>query len=986
MTKEQALQEISALVKRFEEQFPSYKSSNYNETATRRDFIDPFFKALGWDMDNTQGAAEAYREVIHEDRVTVEEKKKAPDYSFRLPGGKRLFFVEAKKPSVYVKEEIPPAYQIKRYAWSAKLSVSILTDFEEFAVYDCTIKPKLTDKASLSRIKYLTFREYLAEFDFVWDTFAKENVIRGSFDKFVLSDKNKKGTATVDKEFLASLDEWRKLLAVDISKNNKKLDEGSINYAVQQTIDRIIFLRICEDRGIEPSERLKSYVADKHCYQALFEYFREADKKYNSGLFDFKKDKLSEDLTIDDKVLKEIIRGLYYPECPFEFSVLPVEILGSAYEQFLGKVIRLTAGHNAKVEEKPEVRKAGGVYYTPQYIVEYIVKNTVGKLVEGKTPDEVEKIKIVDPACGSGSFLLGAYQFLLDWYILYYSGASKKNKAGCITPEGGLTTALKKKILLNNIYGVDLDAQAVEVTKLSLLLKCMEGETQASIQNQLSMFHERVLPTLEANIKCGNSLVGTDFDNSLFKLDDEAESKIRPFDWKVAFPEVFKQNGFDAVIGNPPYVRQELLGNSKEYFQKVYKVYNGTADLYSYFIERGMTLLNPGGIFGIIVANKWMRANYGEPLRKWLIEKDIIEIVDFGDLPVFENATTYPCILIADKNCKHKTPNLNVTAVKTLDFNDLGDYVKANRLLIKQDSLNDSGWNLVPQTEQNLLKKLQKVGIPLGEYVKKKIYYGIKTGLNEAFVIDSATKDKLIKEDKKSSEVIKPFLFGRDIKRYESPKSSKYIIYLQKGFTKNITANFKEAFNGIKHRYPAIMKYLIQFEQGAKARYDQGDYWWEIRSCDYYTEFEQPKIAYAEIGTQGQFIIDRNKAFFDTTAYILASDSSFLLGLLNSRLTTFFFKSISSTIRGGFLRWKFQYVQNIPVIQYKKDEKSHLEICSHVDSLIDLKNKLTSAKLPAEQEQLKNRIISTDRKIDKLVYELYGLTEDEIKIVEESSK
>ncbi|OGJ86548.1 MAG: restriction endonuclease subunit R, partial [Candidatus Raymondbacteria bacterium RIFOXYA2_FULL_49_16] len=666
--------------------------------------------------------------------------------------------------------------------------------------------------------------------------------------------------------------------------------------------------------------------------------------------------------------------------------VLPVEILGSAYEQFLGKVIRLTAGHNAKVEEKPEVRKAGGVYYTPQYIVEYIVKNTVGKLVEGKTPDEVEKIKIVDPACGSGSFLLGAYQFLLDWHILYYSGASKKAKAGCITPEGGLTTALKKKILLNNIYGVDLDAQAVEVTKLSLLLKCMEGETQASIQNQLSMFHERVLPTLEANIKCGNSLVGTDFDNSLFKLDDEAESKIRPFDWKVAFPEVFKQNGFDAVIGNPPYVRQELLGNSKEYFQKVYKVYNGTADLYSYFIERGMTLLNPGGIFGIIVANKWMRANYGEPLRKWLIEKDIIEIVDFGDLPVFENATTYPCILIADKNCKHKTPNLNVTAVKTLDFNDLGDYVKANRLLIKQDSLNDSGWNLVPQTEQNLLKKLQKVGIPLGEYVKKKIYYGIKTGLNEAFVIDSATKDKLIKEDKKSSEVIKPFLFGRDIKRYESPKSSKYIIYLQKGFTKNITANFKEAFNGIKHRYPAIMKYLIQFEQGAKARYDQGDYWWEIRSCDYYTEFEQPKIAYAEIGTQGQFIIDRNKAFFDTTAYILASDSSFLLGLLNSRLTTFFFKSISSTIRGGFLRWKFQYVQNIPVIQYKKDEKSHLEICSHVDSLIDLKNKLTSAKLPAEQEQLKNRIISTDRKIDKLVYELYGLTEDEIKIVEESSK
>ncbi len=572
--KEQAYKEISELVKRFEEQLPSYKNSNYNETSTRRDFIDPFFKALGWDMDNKQGAAEAYREVIHEDKVTVEDKKKAPDYSFRLTGGKRLFFVEAKKPSVNVKEEIPPAYQIKRYAWSAKLPISILTDFEEFAVYDCTLKPKLTDKASLSRIKYMTFREYLPEFDFLWDTFAKENVIRGSFDKFVLSDKNKKGTATVDKEFLASLDEWRKFLAVDISKNNKKLDESSINYAVQQTIDRIIFLRICEDRGIEPSERLKSYVTDKHCYRSLFEYFREADKKYNSGLFDFKKDKLSESLEIDDKVLKEIIHGLYYPECPFEFSVLPVEILGSAYEQFLGKVIRLTAGHNAKVEEKPEVRKAGGVYYTPQYIVEYIVKNTVGKLVEGKTPEEVEKIKIVDPACGSGSFLLGAYQYLLDWHILYYNGSSKKNKA-FITPDGGLTTALKKKILLNNIFGVNLDAQAVEVTKLSLLLKCMEGETQASIQNQLSMFHERVLPSLETNIKCGNSLVGTDLNDGKFDFDSAEEDKIKPFDWKVAFPEVFKKDGFDTVIGNPPYVRQELIGALKEYFQRIYKVYNG---------------------------------------------------------------------------------------------------------------------------------------------------------------------------------------------------------------------------------------------------------------------------------------------------------------------------------------------------------------------------------------------------------------------------
>src|SRR5665647_2457389 len=182
ITKEAALQKISDLVTRFDEQYASYKSPEYNETLTRRDFIDPFFKALGWDIDNEEGNAEAYREVIHEDRVKIGKATKAPDYSFRLSGGKRLFFVEAKKPSVAVKDDILPAYQVRRYGWSAKLPVSIITDFEEFSVYDCTKKPNPTDKASVARIEYLTFRDYLKEFDFIWDTFSKEKVLKGSFD------------------------------------------------------------------------------------------------------------------------------------------------------------------------------------------------------------------------------------------------------------------------------------------------------------------------------------------------------------------------------------------------------------------------------------------------------------------------------------------------------------------------------------------------------------------------------------------------------------------------------------------------------------------------------------------------------------------------------------------------------------------------------------------------------------------------------------
>jgi adenine-specific DNA-methyltransferase len=507
--KQSARKKIAELVNRFEEQYASYTNSDYNETQTRQDFIDPFFKALGWDMDNEEGYAEAYREVINEDKVKISGATKAPDYSFRLVGGKRLFFVEAKKPSISVKEDIHPAYQVRRYGWSAKLPISIITDFEEFAIYDCTKKPDLLDKASVARIRYLTFRDYLKEFDFIWETFSKEQVLKGSFDKFIQSDTRKKGTATVDKDFLESLDRWRTYLAINISWNNKNLDEDEINFAVQQTIDRIIFLRIAEDRSVEPYGNLKHTIKQGNFYSNLFDLFRKADEKYNSGLFDQKKDRISKDLIIENKIVKTIINELYYPESPYEFSVLSVEILGSAYEQFLGKVIRITPAHHAKIEEKPEVRKAGGVYYTPQYIVDYIVKNTVGKLIEGKTPKEISKIKIVDPACGSGSFLIGAFQYLLDWHKNYYSDngkISKGKKDNPLTPDGHLTTAEKKRILLNNIFGVDIDVNAVEVTKLSLLLKCMEGETEASINQQFKLFHERVLPTLDENIKDGNSL------------------------------------------------------------------------------------------------------------------------------------------------------------------------------------------------------------------------------------------------------------------------------------------------------------------------------------------------------------------------------------------------------------------------------------------------------------------------------------------------
>jgi len=511
--------QVLTLVARFREHRDEYLSSGYNEATLRKEFLEPLFAAMGWDVDNRKGYAEAYKEVIHEDALKVSGATKAPDYAFRL-GGVRRFFVEAKKPSVDVKGDPSPAYQLRRYAWSAKLPLSILTDFHEFAVYDCTKKPSPTDTSATARILYLTYEEYAERWEEIASLFSPEAIQKGAFDQFAASAKGKKGTAAVDDAFLDEIEAWRDLLARHLALRNTGLSQRELNDAVQRTIDRIIFLRICEDRGIEPYGELQALLNGTRVYPRLAELFRRADERYNSGLFHFKPEKdrpgspdtLTLSLEIDDKVLKEILGFLYYPVSPYEFSVLPADLLGHVYEQFLGKVIRLTAGHRAVVEDKPEVKKAGGVYYTPTYIVDYIVKNTVGKLLEGKTPKEAATLRVLDPACGSGSFLLGAYQCLLDWYQDWYTkngpekwarGRSPRLYHG---PKGNwrLTTAERKRILLDHLFGVDIDPQAVEVTKLSLLLKVLEGENAETLGKTLKLLTSA--PSLTSG---GTSSAGT---------------------------------------------------------------------------------------------------------------------------------------------------------------------------------------------------------------------------------------------------------------------------------------------------------------------------------------------------------------------------------------------------------------------------------------------------------------------------------------------
>jgi len=992
---------IIKLVEHFEQNRDALRSRTYNEAQLRQEFLNPFFAELGWDMYNEQQFAEAYKEVIHETSVEVEGAAKAPDYAFRV-GGVTKFFVEAKKPSVNIEHSIHPAYQVRRYAWSAKLPMAILTDFEEFAVYDCRSKPNPGDQAATGRVMYLHFREYIEKWDEIANIFSKNAIQKGAFDQFAQGVKGKRGTKQVDDAFLEEMEHWRNLLAKNLALRNPGLENvRQLNYAVQMTIDRIVFLRICEDRGIEPEGRLKALLEKKPAYEPLCDLFKEADKRYNSGLFHFEKEKgqssqpddLTLSLKIDDKVLAEIINGLYYPS-PYVFKLIPTEILGQIYERFLGKVIRLTAGHQAKVEEKPEVRKAGGVYYTPTYIVDYIVKNTVGSLLEGKTPEQAAAFKIVDPACGSGSFLLGAFQYLLNYHEAWYRQHEPEKWARGSSPaiyraQGGdwkLTTQAKKAILLYNLYGVDIDPQAVEVTKLSLLLKVLEGESRETIGQQLSLLKERALPDLGRNIQCGNSLIGPDYHAdrqlSMGFMDEEERQRVNAFDWKTAFPHVFAQGGFDAVIGNPPYVRQESLGSQKEYFQKHYHTYQGTADLYTYFIEQGIRLLRPDGLFSYIVANKWMRANYGKPLRTWLKMQCIEEIIDFCDLRVFEDATTYPCILRI-KAGKKPLSTFKSIKVETLDFNDLGDYVKKNAINVNQSKLDDSGWSLADESTSALLEKLRQRGVPLGEYVKGKIYRGILTGLNEAFVIDAQTRKRLIEEDPKSEEVIVPFLAGRDIKRYAELKSDRFLIFTRHGIRVG--------------DYPAIERYLLQYKaklmpkprdwhgdnwQGRKP----GSYqWYEIQdSIDYYKEFEKKKIIFPNICKKPEFTFDSTGLYTNQKCFLIPLEDKYLLGILNSNLCFFLFRMILPKLRGDFYEPSYVYFKDFPIrkidLNNRKDIESHSKVVILVEKMLELNNR--NPRTPQEKEALRREIEATDRQIDMLVYELYGLTDEEIKVVE----
>jgi len=956
---------------------------DYNEAKLRADFLDPFFKELGWDVDNKKSYSEKYREVGHEQTIKIQGKTEFIDYTFRI-GGITKFIVEAKAPSVEIKSNRDAALQVRRYAWNARIPLCILTNFEEFAIYDCTKKPSKSDTAAYARDYYFTYKDYPEKWETITKIFSQEAILKGSFDKYIVAAKEKSGTASVDESFLIDIENWREELAknIELRNRNPPLSIEELNFSVQTILDRIIFLRICEDRGIEKFGSLRSFVDGENIYQHLCDFFKNADKKYNSGLFHFydEPDRESPDvftpsLNIDDKVFKNIIKGLYPPDSPYEFYVIPPEILGQVYEQFLGEVIRLTEKFQVKIEEKQKVKKSGGIYYTPPYIVEYIIKTTLDDILKDKNRGNVSEIKILDPACGSGSFLLGAYQYLLNWHLEWYlknlvpllnPPLDKESKPIShpdiqkllpeYPPDGNkevpiynagynkaihtkmgdrrrsdwkLTTSERKRILLNNIFGVDIDRQAVEVTKLSLLLKVLEEENEETIKIQFEQGNQRALPSLHKNIKCGNSLVGWD----VLELDlpQEGIKKINPFDWDKEYGKVMEEGGFDAVIGNPPYVKLHNIDkNSLQYYFKRYQTAEKKCDIYAFFTEKVLFhLLKKNGSLGYIISDSWLNLDSFTNMRKIVIKDNQLLQICTLENP-FQKVSVSPIMFFVRKNIEEsydfQISHYDIkTQQKTLDR-------AVSSLWIEPP---DYIFDLTITPESYALKqKIQKSGIPLASVAD--LQYGIMTANNEKFVISKAEKP-----------FHKPLLSGEDIARYQiNWPGNRFIDYR-----------------------PAEMKKKDTARPGEPERFERDE-----------------KIVFQRYSsTQIIAALDTSKFYTLGTTIIAHSISGYcnkyLLGLVNSSLLTWWYGRAYTTPT-NYIR-EFEALPIRPIdFSNPIDTSKHDSVVKLVDQLSALIKNLHETKLEQDRILLARQIDAIDTQINSFVYELYGLSAEEITIVE----
>lgn len=970
-TKSQARKKITELVADFRAHEPNLLG--VAEAQIEQNYIRKLFHYLNWNVDNAGLQPSQWEFILQK----TDPWGKRPDYDLQLDG-QYLLIMDAKQIGQNLHDP-RWMHQVYTYGYSTqsqpaprKIDFAILTDFQEFILLDCTLYAATPQAVNNFRILDWTCDDYVSQFDTLWELFERENMRaaahtrntdkpQGLWALYLSPKKVKANRIPPDEAFLYQMDNekdgWRVRLAKDMKKLNSDADGNLITAAVQLLIDRLIFVKALSDREIEQDyltqlaeqvEKAGLSIDDVGWFNACRDIFAKLNQFYNGSIFEPRPE--LEAVTVSNKVVRDIIGALQPENSPYNFAVMPVEILGTIYERFLGRVVRAT-DHRVKIEDKPEVRKAGGVYYTPQYIVDYIVQDTVSKLLEQcYKPENVAQIKILDPACGSGSFLLGAYQALIDWHKQYYVQKShwtkQDHEAAYYNGDGQvrLTAKLKRQILLNNIFGVDIDQQAVEVTRFSLSLKALEETRRNELYEEVNLFKQTVLPDLRDNIKCGNSLIGADYFAGQLISDADELCRVNPFDWEQEFKT---PQGFDCIIGNPPYIftrNQGIDEAQKVYFYNHYKHQSIQLNTFGIFVERCYELLRPSGLLGFITPNNWLTIDTFASLRKFLLESTReIKIINILDR-VFAAANVDTAIVLFEKG---KPTSLLVAEMKnkTEVFSRRMELatIKPPAYILQISLLKDS-------SSQDIIKRIEACSQPLALFCT--VSTGLKvyqTGKGKPPQTNYEKENRVFHAKTRQNKTYGQYLDGVDVSRYHLAWSGEYLSYGDWLAEPRRSVPF-DGERLLVRQIPSKPPYLVHGVFVKQAYYN------DINSMVIFAPIENVSLKY-------------------------------LLGLINSRLLSFWFlKTFDKLQRKIFPQFKVKELASFPIrpINFADpvDVARHNQIDALAEQMLDLQERLVTVQTQRNRELYKRQINATDREIDALVYELYGLTKSEIAAIE----
>lgn len=772
------LDSLNSLIVNFEKDYKYFKD-NYSEADCRKEFIEPLLEILGWDVRNVKGVPPQYKEVISEKFSTDKDR---PDYSMTLKGVTK-FFIEVKKPSVDILNKKKPAFQSRRYGWNANHNITVLTNFEYIMIYDTRFCPNEKDNADVARYKKFHYSEYVQRFFEIADLISQESVYSGKFNNFCNNElpKISGDRSQIDVLFLDQINKWRLALGNSLYCGNKKYREiGKLNDVVQEFINQIIFLRICEDKNLPLYHKLEDTIKNNESIKKkLEELFKDADKKYNSGIFN------GENLIFDlnNEVISEIIESLYYPKSIYLFNIIEPKLLGKIYEVFLTKQLYVDKNNEIVLLEKKDcVNKS--IVTTPTEIVKYMVEKILKDVCYKKTPTEIKKLKIVDIACGSGIFLEETYNFLVNHCVEWYLKNEPQYLIDIGREEKKLPLQEKKDILMSCIYGVDIDVHAVEVAKFSLLIKIIEDETSPSVSSINS-----ILPNLNKNIIYGNSLIE---ENEIINNEIELGTliNIAPLNWN----KLNDGKLFDIIIGNPPYVKieemykfisEEEIKLYKKNYNSAYKQY----DKYFLFIERALNKIKENGIICEIIPNKFIKNNAGEKLREIImLNKYLVSLDDFGANQLFQDQTTYSSIIVL-KKCKNNEFKYRKVISPTLLWTRKSEeYERLN-----SSDYNERPWILTDdQKILKILKNTDKNRVPITNFID--IFGGIQTSaeknktywFSNSDIINEKESTLEINRNNKSytieKKMLKPYFkpvkkSEKGLNTYSILETDKWIIY-----------------------------------------------------------------------------------------------------------------------------------------------------------------------------------------------------------------